>query len=216
MNKLTKVLLGKVLASASFLALMVPGMANAADHVLTVVGQTVTQNAVIGHTGTVNTPLVVRLNTNANQTVDVTLGQSQSLTTRVIGVKMCAKGTGGNLEWLDQGQTVIGVTGFLTSGNSSTVPNNGYKLTLGISVTSDTYGASTGSCSPQGAKSYVATTSAKLEKDQGSNMNTVFDSTYGFWNAANTVPEPGTLALMLMGLLGLGWLSRKRLPGKAV
>jgi hypothetical protein len=146
----------------------------------------------------------------------VTLGTSQTVTVVSALVKMCKPGTKNQLEWLDQGNTVVGVTTGttpLTSGTTSTVPNNGYRLTLTMTGISNTYATSNGSCTVSGQKTFTYTAGAVLEQRQGNSANftTKLTSTYNFWNVGNTVPEPGTVLLMLTGLLALAWISTKRL-----
>jgi hypothetical protein len=200
----------KGLLAASVLAWVAPSAAWATDHLLSVNGATVTQPAVVNHSGAVTTPLI--LSNFDTPPATVTLGQSQSLTVVSAPVKMCKPGTNDQLEWLDQGNTVVGVTGVLTSGTSSTVPNNGYRLTLTMTGISDTYGSSNGSCSVSGQKTYTYTAGAVIDKlDSSSIYQIILSSTYNFWNATNGVPEPSTVALMLLGLLGMGWISMKRI-----
>jgi hypothetical protein len=126
---------------------------------------------------------------------------------------MCKPGTNNQLEWLDQGNTVVGVTGTLTSGTTSTVPVNGYRLTLTMSGISNTYATSNGSCTVSGQKTFTYTAGAVLDQRQGNSANFTnkLTSTYNFWNVGNTVSEPDTVLLMLTGLLALGWISTKRM-----
>lgn len=201
----------KSLMAASVLAGVAPSAAWATDHLLSVNGATVTQPAVVNHTGTVTTPLIL---SDFDDNPTLTLGGgTQTLTVVSAPVKMCKPGTNDQLEWLDQGNTVVGVTGALTSGTSSDVPINGYRLTLTMSGISDTYGSANGTCSVSGQKTYTYTGGALIEQRAGNspNFNTKLNSTYNFWNATNGVPEPGTVALMLLGLLGMGWMSMKRM-----
>lgn len=201
----------KSLMAASVLAGVAPSAAWATDHLLSVNGATVTQPAVVNHSGTVTTPLI--LSNFGTPPATVTLGQSQSLTVVSAPVKMCKPGTNNQLEWLDQGNTVVGVTGTLTSGTSSTVPQNGYRLTLTMTNINDSYSSSNGLCQTSGQKTYTYTAGALIEQRAGNSniFNTELNSTYNFWNATNGVPEPGTVALMLLGLLGMGWMSMKRM-----
>ena len=126
-------------------------------------------------------------------------------------MKLCKPGTKGNLEWLDQGNTVIGVSGTTTSANNCNLPNLAYQLTLTFAFTT-TYATSNGACSASGQKTYTSTTGAVIDQKDGSNSINKLTNTYNFWNAINTAPEPGTAVLMLMGLLVLGWLNFKRAP----
>ncbi len=204
----------KGLLAASLLAGVVPSAAWATDHLLSVNGATVTQSAVVNHSGAVTTPLIL---SNFDSNTTLTLGDgTQTLTVVSAPVKMCKPGTNNQLEWLDQGNTVVGVTGVLTSGTSSTVPINGYRLTLTMTGISDTYGSANGPCTVRGDKTYTYTPSAVIEQRTVDTNNadvytTKLTSTYNFWNATNGVPEPGTVALMLLGLLGMAWTSMKRI-----
>jgi hypothetical protein len=209
----------KGLAMASLLALIAPNTSRADDHMLSVNsggGVTVSAQtpAVITDSGAVTTPLTFTFTDPPppGNTTTVTLGTSQTVTVVRTPVKMCKPGTRNQLEWLDQGNTVIGVNGTMTSGTTSTVPNNGYRLTLTFTFNS-TYSTSNGPCTVSGQKSYTSTMLALLEKQTGNsgNYTTKLNSTYNFWNVGNTAPEPGTVLLMLTGLLVLGWMSMKRM-----
>lgn len=211
MNKFSIAGTFKVVMAASVLTLLAPGAAWATDHLLSVNGATVTQPAVVNHSGTVTAPLILS-NFDGNPTLTLG-GGTQTLTVVSAPVKMCKLGTNNQLEWLDQGNTVVGVTGTLTSGTSSTVPQNGYRLTLTMTNINDSYSSSNGLCQTSGQKTYTYTAGALIEQRAGNsnNFNTELNSTYNFWNATNGVPEPGTVALMLIGLLGMGWMSMKRM-----
>ncbi len=211
MNKFSIAGTFKAVMAASVLTLLAPGAAWATDHLLSVNGATVTQPAVVNHSGTVTTPLILS-NFDGNATLTLG-GGSQTLTVVSAPVKMCKPGTNNQLEWLDQGNTVVGVTGTLTSGISSTVPQNGYRLTLTMTNINDSYSNSNGLCQTSGQKTYTYTAGALIEQRAGNstNFNTELNSTYNFWNATNGVPEPGTVALLLMGLLGMGWMNVKRM-----
>ena len=217
MNKFSSAGMFKSFLAAGALSLLAPGAAWATDHLLSVNGATVSQPAVITHAGTLTQPLI--LSNLGTPPATVTFGQSQTLTVVSARVKMCKPGTNNQLEWLDQGNTVVGVTGILTSGTSSEVPQNGYRLTLSMTGISDTYSTSSGTCTAAGQKTYTYTGGALIEQRAGNsaNFNTVLNSTYNFWNATNGVPEPGTVALMLMGLLGMGWMGMKRMrPARGI
>jgi len=217
MNKFSSAGMFKSVLAAGALSLLAPGAAWATDHLLSVNGATVTQPAVINHSGAVTTPLI--LSNLGTPPATVTFGQSQTLTVVSARVKLCKPGTNNQLEWLDQGNTVVGVTGVLTSGTSSEVPRNGYRLTLTMTNISDTYGSANGTCTVSGQKTYTYTAGALIEQRNGdsANFTTILNSTYNFWNATNGVPEPGTVALMLMGLLGMGWMGMKRMrPARGI
>ena len=278
-------------------SLIMSAVSWADDHLLSVNGATVTQLAIVPHTGTLTQPLIL---SNFDDNATLTLGQSQTLTVVSAPVKMCLPGTKRNLEWLDQGNTVVGVTGLLT-GTSSTAL---YQLTLTMSGISDTYAASSGSCTVYGAKTYTYTAGAVMDKQAGAGSAVIINltggskdkqtgdskdkhtgdskdkhtgdskdkqtgdskdkhtgdskdkhtgdsedkhtgdsedkhtgdsdklqssaigsfaivpgiSSYNFWNATHGVPEPGTMFLFLIGLLGLGWLNmtRKRQTARCV
>lgn len=206
MNKFSIAGMFKGLMAASVLALLAPGAAWATDHLLSVNGATVAQPAVVTHAGTLTQPLVLA-GFDGNRTL--TLGDG-TLTVVSTPVKMCKPGTNNQLEWLDQGNTVVGVTGTLTSG-ATTVPTDAYRLVLSMTGINDTYNSSNGACSTVGQKTYTYTAGAEIEKLDGAVYVNVLSTTYNFWNATNGVPEPGTVALMLMGLLGMGWMSVKRM-----
>lgn len=204
-------------------SLIMPAVSWADDHLLSVNGATVTQPAVVTHAGTLNLPLVL---SNFDGNATLTIGQSQTLTVVSAPVKMCKPGTKNQLEWLDQGNTVVGVTGVLTSGTSPSGQDDDYRLTLTMTGISDTYGSANGACSVSGQKTYTYTAGALIEKQncvrtqpgQG-NCNaqngiisyvTILTTTYNFWNATNSIPEPGTIFLLLIGLLGLSWMNMTR------
>jgi hypothetical protein len=219
MNKFSTAGMLKALAMAGLLALVTPSTSSADDHMLSVNSSgTVTVSAqtpaVITDAGAVTTPLTFTFTDPPppGNTTTVTLGTSQTVTVVRTPVKLCKPGTHNQLEWLDQGNTVIGVNGTLTSGTTSTVPNNGYRLTLTFTFNS-TYASSNGPCTVSGQQSYTSTKVALLEQQTGGsgNYTTKLNSTYNFWNATNSAPEPGTVLLMLTGLLVLGWMSRKRM-----
>ena len=206
--------------------LIMPAISWADDHLLSVNGTAVTTPATVPHTGVLTQPLTL---TSFDGVTPLILGQSQSLTVVSTPVKMCKPGTKGNLEWLDQGNTVVGVTGVLTSGTTATVPDDGYRLTLSLAITNN-YSSSNGACSgSSGQLSYTRTAGAVIDKlacvlPANSNANqkscnantgtfsyvTKLTTTYNFWNATHGVPEPGTMFLFLIGLLGLGWLNMTR------
>ena len=196
---------------AILIALISPNTSWADDHLLSINGATVTTPATVTHAGAVIQPLVL---SSFDGNTPLTLGQSQNLIVVSALLKMCKPGTNNQLEWLDQGNTVVGVTGTLTSGASSLVPDNGYRLTLTMTGISDTYNNSNGSCAVSGQKTYTFTAGALLEQQTGGSgtFTPKPDTTsYNFWNATNSVPEPGTMLLMLVGLLVLIWMSMKRM-----
>lgn len=196
----TRLLRWAVLAGA----LILPVASWADDHLLSINGTAVTTPAIVPHTGILSQPLTL---TSFDGNTPLVFGAGgQGLTVVTALVKMCKPGTRGQLEWLDQGNTVVGVTGRLTTATTFPPPLNTYRLTLGMASISDTYASSNGSCTTAGAKTYTYTVSAVIDKQNVVKLT----STYNFWNV-NSVPEPGTISLLLIGLLGLGWLSMNRI-----
>ena len=140
---------------------------------------------------------------------------------------MCKPGTGGKYEWLDQGLTVVAVTGTLTSASvpasppAPLIPTGTYRLVFTNTGVVDNYATSNGACTVVPGKetytiTYTSTRGATLEKNIGTpsvpnwvNINTP-TTTYNLWNLTNGVPEPGTLLLVLAGLLGYGWMTMRR------
>lgn len=209
MHKLSMAGIFNGLASAALLALAASGTAWADDHLLGINGATVLQQAIISDAGAVTLPLTLGA-FDGNPTLQ--FGQSQTLTMVRAFVKLCKPGTRGQLEWLNEGNAIVGVTGVLTSGTSSTVPQNGYRLTLGMTNIVNTFGSSNGPCSPLGAKTFTYTGTAVIDKRAGVSDNFInkLTNTYNFGNLVNRAPEPETVVLMLTALLALGWVSMRR------
>jgi hypothetical protein len=209
MKKLSMARIFKGLGWAAFLASAASGTALADDHLLSINGATVFLPATITDAGTVTGPLIL---TNFDGNSTLILGASQSLTVVRAFVKLCKPGTRGQLEWLNEGNAVVGVTGTLTSGTSSTVPSpNGYRLTLGMTNIVDTFNSSNGACTVLGQKTYTYTGTAVIDRRDGSSSNFMnkLTNTYNFGNVVNRAPEPETLVLMLTALLALGWVSAR-------
>ena len=210
MNNLTIVRLLKCVVLAGALTLSATSRAD--DHWLDIVVTTpaaVSKQATVSDAGTFPNPLQLLTLSNFDNNATLEFGAGgQSLTVVKALVKMCAPGTGGNLEWLDQGNTAVGVTGTL----SATSPTASYSLALGMTGITDVYGASNGTCAPKGAKTYSYTSTAVITKTTvpGGVVSNALTSTYNFWNVAGTVPVAGTLFLLLIGMLGLGWMTMKR------
>ena len=211
MNKYSIAKMFQGLLLGSLAVFVTPSWAD--DHLLSINGATVTQNMVITDAGAITTPLTLS-NFDGNPTLS--FGQNcPNLNVVRTPVKLCKPGTKGNLEWLDQGNTVIGVTGNATSASNCNAPNGAYELTLTFAFTT-TYANSNGACSASGQKTYTSTPGAVIDQKQGGNSIIKLTTTYNFWNAINTAPEPGTALLMLMGLLALGWLNFKRAPAASI
>lgn len=204
---------------AALLALSAPGLGWAADHLLTLTSInsqvcTVTQTSaavVNGSTGVVSNtaPLVLsglqgtgngcgggNLNNNVNLIGALTLVRAN--------VKRCKPGTKNQLEWLDQGSTIIGVSGTLTGqvGTGRNIVTYQVVLSTGTPTIQNV----SGSCSSLGQDNYTVTRSATIKKN---NTTTLATASFIFPDT-NTVPEPGTLSLIGLGLAGLGWMGAKR------
>jgi hypothetical protein len=217
-------------AAASALALGLSAQVRADDRLLSVNGVTLIQPARLTSGGVIpNTnPLIITGFdvVTAPRQARFGLGQG-SLTMIRAKVKMCKPGTGGRLEWLDQGLTVVAVTGTLTSASipasppNPAIPTGTYRLVFTNTDVVDTYAASTGPCALVPGKekytiTYTSTRGAALEKKTTvggvvtwNNINPA-TTTYNLWNVTNGVPEPATLLLILSGLLGYGWMTRRR------
>jgi hypothetical protein len=206
MKKLSMAGIFKGLAIAVLLA--ASGTAWADDHVLGINGATVLQQATITDAGAVTLPLTLGA-FDGNPTLQ--LGRSQTVTVVRAFMKLCKPGTRGQLEWLNEGNAVVGVTGTLTSGTTSTVPQNGYRLTFGMTNIVDTFNSSNGPCTVLGQKTFTFTGTAVIDKRDGSTTTFInkLTSTYNFGSAINRAPEPETIVLMLTALLALGWVMRK-------
>lgn len=208
---------------AAALALGVPGISLASDHILIVKtapapgGSVTTTNGVVTSAGSVTTPITIAV-TGVNSGNAVTYGAGQTLVVQTLPkVKMCKPGTGGNLEWLDQGLSVIGATGTLNSATPTNNQNNFiHRLVLSQTGLTDNYSSSNGSCSAVGSLSYSVTRTAVIESRNGNsvNFNLAFTGIFSFGNVLGSgpggVPEPGTISLIGLGLAVLGWMSVKR------
>ena len=104
-------------------------------------------------------------------------------TTDTVQINMLKPGTNGNLECLDQGNNLSGMHGTVTSG--------GYTLTLGFSYTNGC------TLNPLPIFNRAAMLTGGM---------TTFNGTYHVYNTS-TVPEPGTIMLLLAGLFGLATMS---------
>ena len=127
-------------------------------------------------------------------------------------MKLCKPGTKGNLEWLDQGNTVIGVTGNATSASNCNAPNGAYALTLTFAFTT-TYANSNGACSVSGQKTYTSTPGAVIDQKQGG--NSIMPIPRQLW-CDHYRAGTGYGAADVDGFLVLGWLNFKRAPAASI
>lgn len=204
------------------LALTVPGLGWAADHILSLTGIATTvcpspgvtqvQAAVINGSGTVITPLILSglqgngsgcgagsLNNNVNFTGTLVLERAN--------VKLCKPGTKGGLEWLDQGSAVVGANGNLVT----TVGSVTYQVAVPVGTVSTV--PVSGPCTTAGADNVTVTRGAtQIRKSTANNVVTLATASVATGAAGGipTIPEPGTLSLMGMGLAGLSWMGMKR------
>lgn len=189
-------------------ALILPAVSWADDHLLDINGAAVFTIATMTHAGTLNPSLVLAAGFSGEGS-NLTFTPVAPLSLVNIPVKICTLGTNGQLEWLDQGTAAVGVSGTLTA----TSPTASYSLVLS-GTPSSSYGASNGPCigTPQGTPSYTFVRNAVITKTvtAGGAVSNALTSTYNFWNVSGTVPVPGTIFLMLIGMAGLGWMSIKR------
>jgi len=201
-------------------ALILPAVSWADEHLLDVNGATATasQTAVVTYTGAPPSPGTFTATLRRTLILNP-FGAEPALTFGTVGspltvytelVKMCAPGTGGALEWQDQGNNVVGVSGTLTASSATAT----YTLVLTRTPGTNTYATSNGSCvgTTPGTTTFPYTSSAVITKTvtAGGAVSNVLSNPYNFWNVAGTVPVPGTLFLLLIGMLALGWTSMKR------
>ncbi|WP_239253421.1 hypothetical protein, partial [Candidatus Nitrotoga sp. M5] len=139
-------------------ALVIPAASWAADHLLSVNGATVIQPAIVPHSGVLTQPMIL---SDFDNNPTLALGESESLRVVNTPVKICARGTNNKLEWLDQGDSVVGATGVLTGTSAS----DRYQLTLTMDGISDTYASSNGSCTVSGAKTFAYIAGAAMVKE---------------------------------------------------
>ena len=217
MNNSTVMRLLKCIVLAG--ALILPAVSWADDHLLSINGMANgIPTAVITDAGAVKTPLTLAAAGFPLENADLVFTSATPLTVKTALVQICAIGTGGLPEWLDQGNSVVSVKGTLTATGPTT--GNLYTLTLDDSVFTDLYPSAVACTSGnQRATTYTYTPTTGIVN---TTANTVVlaaatapaappaSGTYNFWNTSATVPEPGTLFLLLIGMLGLGWMSMKR------
>lgn len=107
----------------------------------------------------------------------------------IVQIWMSKPGTNGNIECLDQGNNTSGVHG--------SAINGAYTLTLGFSSPPNS-----------GCPQPLPTFNRSVTLNHGTDT---FIGTYYVYNTANSVPEPGTIMLLLAGLFGLvvmSWVKR--------
>jgi hypothetical protein len=197
------------------LALALPGLASANSYYFTIDGQTGTPG-IVSDAGILTQSLVLDPY-DGPRVATFVQPAGTTLTLRKANVKMCKPGrvinkqTGERqLEWLDQGMTIISLTGTL----SGTAPegNRTYSLQLGESDFKDNYSSSTGDCSTPNAYSYAVTRKVVITRTSNPQPGTILPGTnYTVVSSpTNTVPEPGTLTLIVLSLLGLSWIVPRR------
>ena len=146
-------------------------------------------------TGTVPISIDLPAYTNSSGVTMPALTFSGNLRVQQVASKLCKPGTGGKLEWLDQGTNVQGLVGDLTSGN--------YTMTLGF-VTNATASA----CTQYGLESLSYSRTYTINQG-GRTIVVIANGTYHVYNTA-TIPEPETLLLLVAGLGAMGLALRRK------
>lgn len=204
------------------LALTIPGLAGASDHILSLAGIStsvctspgVSQNqaaVVNGTSGQVSTtPLILSglqgnsANCNSNN-INNNVSFTGTLTLEKATVKRCKPGTKNQLEWLDQGLTIVGVNGTLNA--SVGTGGSGVTYQVVIPVGTITVQNVSGTCTQLNQDNYTITRNAvQIRKDNTTTLATA-SIVMPF---PNTIPEPGTFSLIGLGLAGLGWVGARR------
>lgn len=172
--------------------------------------------------GTFKTSIALTYTKNAGNSTLYTFSDSPSISpVTATNVKLCTQ-RGSVYEWTDAGSSFVGVSGNLFANLNGNNNTEAYKLELTMSASVD---SSACTASNVGKSNITTTAKATLSKCTNTNANKCSASSsfnnsinateVNFWDVINAAPEPGTLALMLMALLGLAWFSRKRIPGSA-
>lgn len=117
-----------------------------------------------------------------------------TVTPRIVPVKMNKPGTGGVLECLNQGTSFAGVSGTFSSGQGTV-----YTAIWGFSYQDG--------C---GANTPLPVFSRSLLLRASNQERPIFNGSYHIFNENNSVPEPGSLALLAVGVAGLMLLSLHR------
>lgn len=114
----------------------------------------------------------------------------------VVPVSFMKPGTQGVNECLNQGSNLSGVTGGASVGTGSG------RRTLAFSFTGTT------GCLPGSYQAPFART-VSIATGAGPAITTVYRGNYHIFNEANPIPEPGSILLILVGALGLGFLAKR-------
>jgi len=215
----TRVLEAVFLSLTAVLAFSTPTVGWTADHLLTLTGITTsvcptpgvtqTQAAVVnGTSGAVSQALILSgLQGNGTGCGSGSLNSvsfTGTLTLVRANVKLCKPGTGGQFEWLDQGSAVVGANGNL-SGTSGQVAYSVAFSSSALNVSNVS-----GPCPGQANQyNFSITNSATVSKE----TTQLATASFAVPNAS-TLPEPGTLLLLGIGLLAIGWTCARTRQGR--